>query len=614
MQNFLNCDIIVLDEKYDKKRIKLGKLKRQGLDSKYIKIFINLLEYILNTLKKFSTKEELCMINLKELTDEFSKYQIPNDDEVISWFINGDKNATLENWRFYQRCILGMLHLDEHFGGILFSKYDVFKRLEFLLGKSKAYEIGEESDEIDDIINLINLFLSSDNISNNSLLESNELLSYAAMYANTCRSFDDIGCNFIDLGTTIRENEKLSSNFFNLVRTIRETEELVESLSGVYNHIQDNIKVSLHYLKENFGLKVNIFMSKNQILKKINEKKDELTKSLEQLKTEKEVEGLKVKRKMISSFIEYFDSIENKGTLFERLKEDLMSLSEEQIRDIDVDNLLKFGGTLDQFRDECVRLGKKRFIMLKKDIIACAKLFRGFWVKTWSDGKDFTQLCQIIRGELSRFGAPSDAKIVEGFREELVDSNDGFIQGASLNGEQIREGMSILSQRFDEIMKIEDSKEYVSECAKFLHDFIMIHPYSDGNGRTSRLLLQTMLAKRNIIIPSLFDSTYHRPNYRYEKMSIMNGITDFNYLDNFSTAENLSSYTNDYTYVVDYVIHRVQQFNPNLINMVTEESIKSVSEGVDKARAEDMVCSIIAEIENTGKGVALDESRSGRSI
>lgn len=64
----------------------------------------------------------IIMIKVDDLTNELSKYEIPNEDQIISWFINGDRNATLENWRFYQRCILGMLHLDEHFGAICETK------------------------------------------------------------------------------------------------------------------------------------------------------------------------------------------------------------------------------------------------------------------------------------------------------------------------------------------------------------------------------------------------------------------------------------------------------------------------------------------------------------
>ena len=39
-------EILFSDLEVKKKRIKIRKLKRKGLDSKYIKIFINLLEYV----------------------------------------------------------------------------------------------------------------------------------------------------------------------------------------------------------------------------------------------------------------------------------------------------------------------------------------------------------------------------------------------------------------------------------------------------------------------------------------------------------------------------------------------------------------------------------------
>ena len=39
-------EILFSDLDVHKKRIKIRKLKRRGLDNKYIKIFINLLEYI----------------------------------------------------------------------------------------------------------------------------------------------------------------------------------------------------------------------------------------------------------------------------------------------------------------------------------------------------------------------------------------------------------------------------------------------------------------------------------------------------------------------------------------------------------------------------------------
>ena len=163
-------------------------------------------------------------------------------------------------------------------------------------------------------------------------------------------------------------------------------------------------------------------------------------------------------------------------------------------------------------------------------------------------------------------------------------------------------------------MKINDIKEYVSECAKFMHNFIMIHPFTDGNGRTSRMIFQVMLAKRNILIPSLFDSSYHRIQSMYQKLAIKNGLI-FDYLDNFSTADNLTTYNNDYTYIINYVINRVQQFNYNLLPETTEKISASDTSIIDSKKSKDMVCNIVQEIENYKKEEKIsNESSSYKNI
>ena len=119
------------------------------------------------------------MIKIDDLIDELNKYEIPNEDEAISWFINGDKNATLENWRFYQRCILGMLHIDEHFGSACKTKAD-FEQLEMLLKLRNS-----QTDVTNEIKNLIDAFLSSDSVSKSRLFENNELINYIKLFAET---------------------------------------------------------------------------------------------------------------------------------------------------------------------------------------------------------------------------------------------------------------------------------------------------------------------------------------------------------------------------------------------------------------------------------------------
>lgn len=145
---------------------------------------------------------------------------------------------------------------------------------------------------------------------------------------------------------------------------------------------------------------------------------------------------------------------------------------------------------------------------------------------------------------------------------------------------------------------------------KLLYDFIMLLPFTDGYGRTSRLIFQKMLASRNIFITSLFDSYYHRIQYGYEKNAIKSEYI-FEYLNNFSTAENLTAYNNDYTYIVNYIINRVQMFYHDLIPRITEESVKKITDQVDSANENDKVGNIITELENYKRDeVSLYESKN----
>ena len=523
------------------------------------------------------------MIKVDELTNELSKYEIPNEEQIISWFINGDRNATLENWRFYQRCILGMLHLDEHFGAICVTKKE-FDNLEKLL-RIKTSQI----DDLNEIRNLIDAFLSCNSVSKSHLVDNNELMNYVKLYAGTSKPV---------LYKDVEINESKVSEIKN---NIEQDNKIIEILSSASEDIKQGREVSTKFLKNQKEVKFNIFMTKAKKIKLIDEKIKELKDKVSHLNKQLSLEELSVKKNYINGVIEFLNSeyVGKNNLLFERLKNDLTSLSEEQLIDIPIDYLIK-GSYIKN---------------MENDIIACAHIFKYFWNDKWSKDKSFMELCVIIRSAMSKAKATSDFKISDQLREnELASDNDGFIKGAMLNKEQIASGMKILSHMYDDILKISDTKEYVSECAKLLHDFIMLHPFTDGNGRTSRLIFQKMLANKNIFIPSLFDSYYHRIQYGYEKNAIKSGHI-FEYLNNFSTAENLTAYNNDYTYIVNYIINRVHLFYPDLIPIITEESVKKITDQVDNANENDRAGNIIAELENyKGNEVSLDESKNHKSF
>jgi len=59
-------------------------------------------------------------------------------------------------------------------------------------------------------------------------------------------------------------------------------------------------------------------------------------------------------------------------------------------------------------------------------------------------------------------------------------------------------------------VQIENREEYINKAIHIFQRFIQIHPYVDGNGRTSRALLDIMLINRNIVPPVLYDTYYQR--------------------------------------------------------------------------------------------------------
>lgn len=61
-----------------------------------------------------------------------------------------------------------------------------------------------------------------------------------------------------------------------------------------------------------------------------------------------------------------------------------------------------------------------------------------------------------------------------------------------------------LEAEYKKIMMEEDIEKFIRGCARLHFNFLRIHPFLDGNGRTARILLSTMLASRNIFFPSVY--------------------------------------------------------------------------------------------------------------
>lgn len=72
--------------------------------------------------------------------------------------------------------------------------------------------------------------------------------------------------------------------------------------------------------------------------------------------------------------------------------------------------------------------------------------------------------------------------------------------------EEIPEKMNQLFARYENIRQLEDDTQYAYACYKLSQDLVQIHPYSNGNGRTSKYLFYILLLKRNILPFTITDN------------------------------------------------------------------------------------------------------------
>ena len=138
-------------------------------------------------------------------------------------------------------------------------------------------------------------------------------------------------------------------------------------------------------------------------------------------------------------------------------------------------------------------------------------------IKFVYQNKNLKSLDDIIRGIREQFNTTrlSSSKISNDpnsqnyYRQNILNGKEKIWKNTA-KPEKIPEMMRELNIRYNELLKLEDEKEYMREAVKLYRDFIQIHPFSDGNGRTSRYLLDYMLIQRGITPPILYDTYYDR--------------------------------------------------------------------------------------------------------
>lgn len=173
---------------------------------------------------------------------------------------------------------------------------------------------------------------------------------------------------------------------------------------------------------------------------------------------------------------------------------------------------------------------------------------------------DLEKISERIRRLMIESNLTSEMALMTSYRNIKIGDNGGYISGAHLGREEISLEMKKLAERFNSVQQIEDIEEYVKGCADIFHDYIRLHPYADGNGRCSRMLLQVMLAKRGIYVPSLYDTHYDCLR-KYKK-------------GNFRYCCDQALKTKDNQDIVAYICDRVNKFYPQLFSQsVLEDDV-----------------------------------------
>lgn len=147
------------------------------------------------------------------------------------------------------------------------------------------------------------------------------------------------------------------------------------------------------------------------------------------------------------------------------------------------------------------------------------------------ESKDFNSLISIIRSELA--GVPRDFThrnvLSNEYRKEpLRPLFSKMVEMGQIKN--IPQNMDNLGVDFKSLMSEENTDEYIKKVGIMWYKLIAIHPFMDGNGRTSRYFMNTMLAYKNIVVPSFFSTIDERKEFYHNLDGIMNKSDNFNLL------------------------------------------------------------------------------------
>lgn len=288
--------------------------------------------------------------------------------------------------------------------------------------------------------------------------------------------------------------------------------------NGVYYFFKEKRKYenAKQTLKENY-IKANSFFSRIKIKKQLNQ----LEKNYK-LRCKKFKEQFNIKySKELQKFIDLFSNYAEKA----------FSTPYDSTECENVEAMTLINIYLDFMRDS-----SEMVAILKRDLIFSYNMICTFFSEKFIKENDLSTLLNMIRTSLSEFRIDDT---VPDYREEILKTEyrnynlkykSEFFKNTTDYAE-IESEMANLFSEYNRIKDTENTNEYIYGCYQITQKLLQIHPYGNGNGRTSKYLFYILLLKRGILPFTITDSNYITncyqkkgltEDYIYARQTIMN--------------------------------------------------------------------------------------------
>lgn len=513
---------------------------------------------------------------VEKFIKECKKVKNLSTRETVEFLLHNTLMIDEEVYNYLKQMVLSQLHFDEHIEHLIQSDTQVEGVDEFFVMEDGTVQKMKKSEAIH--YNLNRFFEMMNDIKQMNFQKFDKLLEFVLDYCNPNFQFTeddiqffkqhgngDIYGGYSKLNQLVQSYNDSYQDKILVWRNIHECEEKLEKLKDQINvekHEIDKINNELSGKgKTNFSKLKSLFLENNKRnLLKVNKQKhvktfDSLTLELNKLEStlHELLNRYESPEKIREELIEVLDICRHLSeNLFIRKKIDDLKIILSTETDLKETLCLLIPGVHYVIYSTSVLNAKSSFSpyvdVLFSDIDSQVKMNIGMYDENILKSQNFLSLIHHIRVQMKKNEIVSDFPISTEYRRQSLKKNN-YIVGNSFSYEQITEAMNQLNEEFEQIKTTDNLEEYIRGCADIFQKFLMIHPFMDGNGRTSRVMLNAMMAQRNIFIPGVYNSYIERDS---NSMFMLFG-------DQAAIKGNFKLFE-------DYLLAYVQRYNPNLIS------------------------------------------------